>query len=47
MDSLIYRERISRCIEREHVGRFGREIVGIQDGGRIFSKYKERIWKRR
>ena len=29
VDFVIYARRISRCVEREYVGGFGRRIIGI------------------
>ena len=34
-------------MKREQIRRFRRRIIGIRDGRRIFSRDKERIWKRR
>jgi len=39
--------RISRCLEIKHIRGFRSRIIGIQDCGGIFDKYKERVWRRR
>ena len=39
MDIIIHTERISRCVEREYIRRFGSR--------RIFNRIKKRIWRRR
>jgi len=47
MDTIIYTERISRCVKRECVRRFGDRRTRIQVSRRIFGRIKKEVWRRR
>jgi len=46
VSTIIYARRVSKHLEEEHLGRFGRRRIGIQICGRVFSSYQEGVWRR-
>ena len=45
--AIIYTGKISRYLEEIHFGRFGNRQFRIQDIWGIFSRHKERVWRKR
>jgi len=44
--TIICARRVSKHLEGEHLGRFGKRRIGIQICGRVFGSYQERVWRR-
>ena len=47
MDTIIYTERVSRCVKRECVRRFRDRRTRIQVSKGIFGRIKKGVWRRR
>jgi len=47
MDIVICIGRISRCLERKYIRRFGKRTIEIQNCGKFFDKYQERVQRGR
>ena len=44
---IIYIGRIGRCLKEKYTRRLGKKVVRVWNSRRIFSRYKEGVWRRR